>query len=80
MMKRKIAMTILAISLLAGALSGCKSANEPDDYATNEGYEKKSTSVATTDESTAEDADVTETEQKDVKVGVIYISDPNEGS
>ena len=79
-MKRKIAMTILAISLLAGALSGCKSANEPDDYATNEGYEKKSTSVATTDESTAEDADVTETEQKDVKVGVIYISDPNEGS
>lgn len=80
-MKRKIAAVLLALSFLAGALSGCGNEKEPDDYATNEGYEKKNSgTVIVAQDDTAETEDGKENTQTNVKVGVLYLSDPNEGS
>lgn len=74
---------ILLLLALAGALAGCAGKKtEPDDYATNEGYDVKSEEgsiggdTAIADEEQEEDG----LTKNNIKVGVLYITDPAEGS
>lgn len=74
---------ICMILALVGLLTGCGSQSKvPDDYATNEGYQTekadtKSNTETDTAETTAAAAGIA---KEDIKVGVLYISDPDEGS
>lgn len=74
---------ICMILALVGLLTGCGSQSKvPDDYATNEGYQtEKADAKADTETNTAETtAAATGIAKEDIKVGVLYISDPAEGS
>ena len=74
---------ICMILALVGLLVGCGSQNNvPDDYATNEGYQtEKADAKADTETNTAETtAAAAGIAKEDIKVGVLYISDPAEGS
>ena len=65
---------ICMILALIGLLTGCGSQSKvPDDYATNEGYQTETNTA----ETTAATAGIA---KEDIKVGVLYISDPAEGS
>lgn len=69
---------ILAFSSLAG----CGESNsEPDDYVTNEGYETSEDAAATAqaDRANTEDSESPGVKKEELKVGVLYISDPKEG-
>lgn len=74
---------ICMILALVGLLTGCGSQSKvPDDYATNEGYQTEKTDAKSdtetdTAETTAAAAGIA---KEDIKVGVLYISDPDEGS
>ena len=61
---------------MAAVLTGCASSSTqtPDDYATNEGYTSTEETGSAT---TSGEANVS---KNDIKVGVLYISDPSEGS
>lgn len=75
-MKQKALRNCTAFLLMAAVLTGCASSSTqtPDDYATNEGYTStEETGLATT----SGEANVS---KNDIKVGVLYISDPSEGS
>ena len=74
---------ICMILALVGLLTGCGSQSKvPDDYATNEGYQtEKADAKADTETNTAETtAAAAGIAKEDNKVGVLYISDPAEGS
>lgn len=74
---------ICMILALIGLLTGCGSQSKvPDDYATNEGYQtEKAAAKADTETNTAETtAAAAGIAKEDIKVGVLYISDPAEGS
>lgn len=74
---------ICMILALIGLLTGCGSQSKvPDDYATNEGYQtEKADAKADTETNTAETtAAAAGIAKEDIKVGVLYISDPSEGS
>ena len=74
---------ICMILALVGLLTGCGSQSKvPDDYATNEGYQtEKADAKADTETNTAETtAAAAGIAKEDIKVGVLYISDPDEGS
>ena len=74
---------ICMILALVGLLTGCGSQSKaPDDYATNEGYQtEKADAKADTQTNTAETtAAAAGIAKEDIKVGVLYISDPAEGS
>lgn len=77
-MRKKIAGMLAAVSLILGMLTGCGNKTKtPDDYATNAGYE----STAQNKTGTATDTDAVQgIPKEDIKVGVLYISDPAEGS
>ena len=77
-MRKKIAGILAAVSLILGMLTGCGNKTKtPDDYATNAGYE----STAQNKTGTATDTDAAQgIPKEDIKVGVLYISDPAEGS
>lgn len=77
-MRKKIAGILAAVSLVLGMLTGCGNKTKtPDDYATNAGYE----STAQNKTGTATDTDAAQgIPKEDIKVGVLYISDPAEGS
>lgn len=66
---------ILIVSNLVGCSFG---SSEPDDYVTNQGYESELPEVADAD--TAETVNSNAIAKEDIKVGVLYISDPAEGS
>ena len=90
-MKKKLLSVILSVSMVAAMLAGCGSAAPTEEAAVDEAAVEE----AATDEATAEDA-ATETEdaaegaaatglfpavaKEDLKVGVIHITDPAEGS
>lgn len=84
---KRIAEYLTAGLLFAVSLTGCgDSSGQPDDYVTNEGYETAVESSVETktdapegDESTG-DAVLAGIAKEDIKVGVLYISDPAEGS
>lgn len=66
----------MAVIFLVASLTGCGSGSgEPDDYVTNEGYE-----LATDDTASVEADSDNAITAEDIKVGVLYISDPAEGS
>lgn len=74
---------ICMILALVGLLTGCGSQSKvPNDYATNEGYQtEKADAKADTETNTAETtAAAAGIAKEDIKVGVLYISDPAEGS
>ena len=74
---------ICMILALVGLLTGCGSQSKvPDDYATNEGYQtEKADAKADTETNTAETtAAAAGIAKENIKVGVLYISDPDEGS
>lgn len=74
---------ICMILALVGLLTGCGSQSKvPGDYATNEGYQtEKADAKADTETNTAETtAAAAGIAKEDIKVGVLYISDPAEGS
>ena len=77
-----ISLSVLLLSLVM--LTGCGNSTI-DDYATNEGYEN-STKTAVTSDSNEQGTDNADTEggtgitREDIKVGVLHISDPAEGS
>ena len=79
-MKNRITAVVASAIFLSGILAGCGAGvSEPDDYVTNEGYETVASDVAATET----DADVDTSEKistEDIKVGVLYITDPSEGS
>lgn len=65
---------------MLGTLTGCGAgAVEPDDYVTNDGYETVSDSTVVTG-ADAETGPAAKTSTEDIKVGVLYISDPADGS
>lgn len=65
---KKVAMLLSATLLLTGC--GAGKSGTPDDYATNKGYE----------EDTAQKGSSDGIAKEDIKVGVLYLSDPSEGS
>lgn len=75
---------ICMILALVGLLVGCGSQNNvPDDYATNEGYQTEKAEVKADTKADTSEADNTASTgiaKEDIKVGVLYISDPDEGS
>lgn len=72
-MRPKMLGVLLAGILVVASLTGCGSAAEPDDYATNEGFSE-------TSDSSEEKGDSKGISKEDIKVGVLYLSDPAEGS
>lgn len=65
---------------MLGTLTGCGAgAVEPDDYVTNDGYETVSDSTVVTG-ADAETGPAAKNSTEDIKVGVLYISDPADGS
>ncbi len=80
-MKKQIAGLIVAGILIVGSLTGCGgSTAEPDDYVTNKGYEltAKDTAGGVSEGDLAGAS--TGIAKEDIKVGVLYISDPADGS
>ena len=75
-MRQKTVRNCTAFLLIAAVLTGCASSSPqtPDDYATNEGYTSTEASAQTAD---SRQNDIS---KDDMKVGVLYISDPSEGS
>lgn len=65
---KKAAMLLSATLLLTGC--GAGKSGTPDDYATNKGYEEDTTQKGSSDGIAKED----------IKVGVLYLSDPSEGN
>lgn len=91
-MQKKIRNLCIVMLSAACLLGGCGSVAEPDDYGTNEGYSTEETET----DSKGTDMDETEADtdteaqpepeaekgisKEDIKVGVLYITDPGEGS
>ncbi len=61
--------------LLLPVLSGCTKKAQPDDYATNEGY-----TAEEAEDSTGEIADGKHISKDEIKIGVLHLGDPSEGS
>ena len=73
---------VMALLLGCALLTGCGSTGEVDDYATNIGYEARSGSQTTSgtqgdSSTTAQNGGIPKDE---IKVGVLHLSDPAEGS
>lgn len=81
-MRQKVTGIVLAMVLLLGTMTGCGgAASQPDDYATNEGYETSAVkSSENTDTGESKEEASLKIAKEDVKVGVLYITDPAEGS
>ena len=82
-MKGKTAGKIIALFAVAGMLAGCggKTGTTPDDYATNDGYITTETAGNSTGGAQSDTTSGTAGISKEnIKVGVLYISDPDEGS
>lgn len=79
-MKNRMTAILASAIFLSGILAGCGAGvSEPDDYVTNDGYETTTVDAAATE--TGADVDSSEKiSTEDVKVGVLYITDPSEGS
>lgn len=75
MRKKSIFAKIMTGALLLSTLvSGCGKSSEPDDIAVNDGYESLNETVEQSD------SQKNGISKEDIKVGVIYITDPAEGS
>ena len=72
-MKKKIVALMLVLCMI-GTLSGCGNI-QADDYVTNVGYESETVKTDGDKEEASKGVSV-----ENIKVGVLYISDPSEGS
>lgn len=82
-MKGKTAGKIIALFAVAGMLAGCggKTGTTLDDYATNDGYITTETAGNSTGGAQSDTTSGTAGISKEnIKVGELYISDPDEGS
>lgn len=79
-MKKRITFFIMAVILAFGSITGCGAgASQPDDYVTNDGYDLQAGEEAGT--GTETDTNASGGISKDeIKIGVLYITDPGEGS
>ena len=73
-MGRKIISRLLALLMCSVLMTGCAGTQKTDDYATNKGYDTGSSGDA---ESSSSSSGIS---KEKVKVGVIHLSDPAEGS
>lgn len=73
--KRRIIGFLAAGMLIACSLVGCGESAEPDDYVTNDGYESEPADTVQTETDTSKSMS-----REEIKVGVLYISDPADGS
>lgn len=86
MRRRSILAAGFLLALGLGTMGCGTSDGEPDDYATNDGYTgttQKTKTVSTASasgETDTDDAGAGGTAKDEIKVGVLYISDPAEGS
>lgn len=82
-MIKRMGCVLTSLALSVCLLAGCGNTN-PDDYATNEGYDIGGKMSANAETSNADNRTDTEASagiaKEDIKVGVLYISDPDEGS
>lgn len=75
-MKRRIIGFLAAGVLIVISLTGCGASTlEPDDYVTNYGYDSEPTDTVQKKTNTSKSIS-----REDIKVGVLYISDPADGS
>lgn len=75
-MKRRIIGFLAAGVLIVSSLTGCGASTlEPDDYVTNYGYDSEPTDTVQKKTNTSKSIS-----REDIKVGVLYISDPADGS
>ena len=78
-MQKRMLSILLAGMFLVSSCLGCGSGTaEPDDYVTNEGYEVEAGEEESNTSSEVEASNKIALEN--VKIAVLYISDPNEGS
>ena len=77
---RKAAAILLGCALL----TGCGSTGEVDDYATNIGYEARggngTTQVVQSESGSSATTQTAGIPKEEIKVGVLHLSDPAEGS
>lgn len=73
-MGRKILSRLLALLMCSVLMTGCAGTQKTDDYATNKGYDTGSSGDA---ESSSSSSGISKDK---IKVGVIHLSDPAEGS
>ena len=73
-MGRKIISRLLALLMCSVLMTGCAGTQKTDDYATNKGYDTGSNGDA---ESSSSSSGISKDK---IKVGVIHLSDPAEGS
>ena len=73
-MGRKIIPRLLALLMCSVLMTGCAGTQKTDDYATNKGYDTGSSGDA---ESSSSSSGISKDK---IKVGVIHLSDPAEGS
>lgn len=71
---RILAVVVLSLTVF----TGCGTGNSYDDYATNENYLDDNSNNK--DDKKSDNSSQKGISKEDVKVGVLYISDPNEGS
>lgn len=77
-MKKRITFFIMAVILAFGSMAGCGAgASQPDDYVTNDGYDLQAGGEAGTETDTNASGGISKDE---IKIGVLYITDPGEGS
>ena len=84
-MKGKRVGKLIALLAVTGILAGCggKTGGTPDDYATNDGYlttEAAGNGSGSSQSETGQTSGTAGIAKEDIKVGVLYISDPDEGS
>lgn len=81
-MRKGIRWKVLISTLVCiGLLGGCGSSASIDDLATNEGYTvQKAASNEKSDEAAEDSSESGGIAKEDIKVGVLHISDPAEGS
>lgn len=84
-MKGKRVGKLIVLFAVTGILAGCggKTGGTPDDYATNNGYlttEAAGNGSGSSQSETGQTSGTAGIAKEDIKVGVLYISDPDEGS
>jgi basic membrane protein A len=77
-MKQRRRYLLVCILMMIGILAGCGSTT-PDDTAVNNG-KSGTKSQETTEQETVQELNSTGISKETVKIGVLYISDPDEGS
>lgn len=84
-MKGKRVGKLIVLFAVTGILAGCggKTGGTPDDHATNDGYlttEAAGNGSGSSQSETGQTSGTAGIAKEDIKVGVLYISDPDEGS